>query len=112
MSAYQTNIIIQIDSNCYIDNDRCIYFNLSKSIQIAAGLKFEGCCQWARLNMQIIAQLVERRPQDPMYSMTRGSNPVRSTRKFVTVFPSQYVVLSRRCAPPPRVYARIRTHAR
>ena len=27
-----------------------------------------------------VAQLVERRPQDPMDFMTRGSNPVRNTR--------------------------------
>ena len=37
-----------------------------------------------------VDQLLERRPQDPMDSMTRGSNPVRSTRKkLVRVFPSQ-----------------------
>ena len=28
----------------------------------------------------MVAQWVERRPRDPMDSMTRGSNPVRSTR--------------------------------
>ena len=51
----------------------------------------------------VVAQLVERRPRDPMDSMTRGSNPVRST-KFVRVFPSENVVLTRcRCAPTPCV---------
>ena len=29
----------------------------------------------------VVAQLVERRPRDPMDSMIRGSNPVRSSRK-------------------------------
>ena len=33
-----------------------------------------------------VAQLVERRPQDPMDSITRGSNPVRSTRKICEFF--------------------------
>ena len=40
-----------------------------------------------------VATLVERRTQ---VSMTRGSNPVRSTRKkIMTFFPSQNVVLTR-----------------
>ena len=29
----------------------------------------------------VVAQLVERRPRDPMDAMDRGSNPVRSTIK-------------------------------
>ena len=34
------------------------------------------------LQGDVVAQWVERRPRDPMDSMTRGSNPVRSTRKI------------------------------
>ena len=34
----------------------------------------------------VVAQWVERRPRDPMDSMTRGSNPVRSTRKICESF--------------------------
>ena len=33
-----------------------------------------------------VAQLVERQPQDPMDSMIRGTNPVRSTRKICESF--------------------------
>ena len=34
----------------------------------------------------VVAQLVERQPRDPMDSLTRGSNPVRSTRKICEIF--------------------------
>ena len=34
----------------------------------------------------VVAQLVERRPRDPMDSMIRGSNPVRSTRNICGSF--------------------------
>ena len=34
----------------------------------------------------VVAQLVERRPPDPVDSMTRGSNPVRSTRQIYKRF--------------------------
>ena len=34
----------------------------------------------------MVAQLVEHRPQDSMDSMTRGSNPVRSTRTICESF--------------------------
>ena len=63
----------------------------------------------------VVAQLVERRPQDPMDSMTRGSNPIRTQEKHLRVFTSQNVVLTGcRCAPPPWVHAHIRmiTYAR
>ena len=61
----------------------------------------------------VVAQLVERRPRDPMDSMTRGSNPVRGTITICKRFPSQNVVLTRcRCAPPPCVNARLRTYSR
>ena len=33
-----------------------------------------------------VAQLVERQPRDPIDSMTRGSNPVRSTRTICKSF--------------------------
>ena len=36
--------------------------------------------------MYVVAQLVERRPQDPMDAMNRGSNPVRSTRTICDSF--------------------------
>ena len=62
-----------------------------------------------KIQHMVVAQLVEHVPRDLMDSMTRGSNPVRSTRKFVRIFPSQNVVLTRchsvsvncHCAPPP-----------
>ena len=38
------------------------------------------------LHGDMVAQLVERRPRDPMDSMIRGSNPVRSTRKKIEFF--------------------------
>ena len=51
--------------------------------------------------------MVQRRPPDPMDSMTRGSNPVRSTRHICESFQSQNVVLTRcRCAPPTPVCIR------
>ena len=59
-----------------------------------------------------VAQLVERRTQDPK---DRGSNHVRSTHKIVSFFRVKNVVLARcRCAQPPCVHARIRmiTYAR
>ena len=34
----------------------------------------------------VVAQLVERQPQDPMDSLTRGSNPVQSTRQICEFF--------------------------
>ena len=34
----------------------------------------------------VVAQLAERRPRDPVDSMTRGSNPVRSTRTICEFF--------------------------
>ena len=59
----------------------------------------------------VVAQLVEHGPQDPIDSMIRGSNPSVAQEKIVTVFLSQNVVLARcRCAPPPCVHARIRTY--
>ena len=54
-----------------------------------------------------VAQLVERRPWDPEVRIPSGAQ-----EKFVRIFPSQNVVLTRRCAPPPCVYARIRTYTR
>ena len=36
--------------------------------------------------IDVVSQLVERRPRDPMDSMTRGSNPVRSTIKHCESF--------------------------
>ena len=56
-----------------------------------------------------VSQWVERRPQDPMDSMTRGSNPVRNTRKMCEFFGVKHVVLTRcRCSPIPLC---IYTHA-
>ena len=53
-----------------------------------------------------VAQLVERRTQDPK---DRGSNPVRSTRVVCEFFRVKNVVLTRyRCAQPPYVYIRTR----
>ena len=62
-----------------------------------------------------VNQLVERRPQDRMDSMTRGSNPILSTRKSCEFFRVEDVVPSHcKCVQPPCVYARIRmiTYAR
>ena len=56
----------------------------------------------------VVAQLVERRPRDPMDSMTR---PMHKRHYFVRVFPSQNAVLTQcRCASPPCVYNNY-THA-
>ena len=57
-----------------------------------------------------VAQLVERRPRDPIKWLTRGSNPVRSTRTICERFFSEskllcWLVVS---VPNPRVI--IRTH--
>ena len=41
---------------------------------------------YAAPRKDMVAQLVERRPQDQMDSKTRGSNPVRSTRKICETF--------------------------
>ena len=62
----------------------------------------------------VVAQLVERWPQDPMDSMTKVRIPSGAQEKFVRgFFSSENVVLTRcRCAPHPCVYARIRTYAR
>ena len=61
----------------------------------------------------VVAQLVERRPPDPMDFMTGGSNPVRSTIQICESFSESNVVLTRyRCVPPPCGYAHIRTYAR
>ena len=46
-----------------------------------------------------VAQWVERRTRDPK---TRGSNPVKSTRKMCAIFRVKNVVLTRcRCAQTP-----------
>ena len=56
----------------------------------------------------VVTQWVERRPRDPMDSMTRGSNPVRSTRKVCKSFSeSKCCASSLSVCPTPRVY----THA-
>ena len=55
-----------------------------------------------------VVQYVEHRTQDSMTSMTRGPNPVRSTRKMCEFFQVQNIVLTCcHCVPNPRVY----THA-
>ena len=49
----------------------------------------EGDGKVMTLNRQardVVAQLVERRPRDPMGAMDRGSNPVRSARKICESF--------------------------
>ena len=59
----------------------------------------------------MVAQYLERRPQDPMDSMTGGSNPVKEQHqnKIVSVFSSQkWCADSCSVCPIPRVC--IRTH--
>ena len=55
----------------------------------------------------VMAHLVQRRPPDPMDSMIRGSNPVRSTRKLESLSESKYRSDSLLVCPTPRV----KTHA-
>ena len=54
----------------------------------------------------VVAQLVERRPRDPMGdSMTRGSNPVRSTQTISESFSeSKWCTDSLSVCPTPHVY--------
>ena len=55
----------------------------------------------------VVAQLVERWPRDPMDSMVRGSNPVRSTSKNCEFFWVKMLCCLVVGVPHPRVY----THA-
>ena len=59
----------------------------------------------ARQKSKLTAEFVERRPQNPMDSMTRGSHPVRSTRKKKwEFFRVKNDVLTRCRCVQPRVY--------
>ena len=85
------------------------YFCFFTLTGFLVSLRFVQIC-YAILG-DVVAQLVERLPGDPMDSMTRRLNHVRSTGK-IWVLPSQNVVLTRWCAQPPCVYACIRMYAR
>ena len=47
----------EAQKNNNYNTNRRIYLNLSKSIQSAAWLSVEACCQWAVLNVQIMTLL-------------------------------------------------------
>ena len=81
-----------------------VWSRLERKGSLAAIIKRHG---------DIVAQLVERRPRDTMESMTRGSNPVRSTHKMCESFSeSKCCADSLSVCPTPCVFACIRTYTR
>ena len=67
------------------------------------------CVQYIMcVHRDVVAQLIEHRPRNPMDFMTRGSNPVRSIRNTGESFSeSKCCADSLSVCPTPRVY----THA-
>ena len=63
-------------------------FKVSKLLftQLQKEIKVLSCNCKCKEQGGVVAQLVERQPRDPMDSMTRGLNPVRSTRKICECF--------------------------
>ena len=74
----------------------CFFMCSSRTTEATVRSLLFSLIQWISVGAVLgvrMAQLVERRPQDPMDSMTRGSNPVRSNSKKKMLFFSESKML-------------------
>ena len=94
-----------INSSCWqTNNEQNLIDHLSTKWQPFTWMNLAHPHPVPSRGWDVVAQLVERRPRDPMDSMTRGSNPIRSTRQICEFFGVKMLCWLVVSVPHPRVY--------
>ena len=88
-------LVINNEYNFYIDNDRLVYVNLSKSVQSATGLKFlkRALWQWALLYMHFFCVCVVSMVQ----VCWNGTFQLHCLQSFMHTYPQQKLMACCEC---------------